>query len=93
MGRAAEPLTMLVMFILGLASLPWMLVLGAVMAVEKNTTAGRRLRVPVGVALLAAALAVAAVGLLPRDDHGRHRHTHSQAVSLARAELARALLG
>jgi predicted metal-binding membrane protein len=50
---------MLVMFAVGLGSLAWMLVLGVVMAVEKNVTWGRRLSRPLGVVLiLAAVLAV-----------------------------------
>jgi predicted metal-binding membrane protein len=51
---------MLVMFGLGTASVPWMLGLGALMAIEKGTEAGRRLSAPLGVALLAAAAVVAA---------------------------------
>jgi predicted metal-binding membrane protein len=46
---------MLVMFVVGTASIGWMLVLAAVMAAEKNLPWGRRLRTPLGVALLAAA--------------------------------------
>jgi predicted metal-binding membrane protein len=51
---------MLVMFGLGTASVPWMLGLGAVMAVEKGSAAGRRLSAPLGVGLLAAGVIVAA---------------------------------
>lgn len=43
---------MLIMFALGLASLPWMLSLAAFMAVEKNTAVGRKLRIPLGIALV-----------------------------------------
>jgi predicted metal-binding membrane protein len=49
---------MLVMFAVGLGSLAWMLALGAITAVEKNVTWGRRLGRPLGVVLLLAGLAV-----------------------------------
>jgi predicted metal-binding membrane protein len=61
---------MLIMFVVGLASLPWMLGLAAVMAVEKNTAVGPRLRVPLGLALLAAGVALALTGAWPVHDHG-----------------------
>lgn len=52
---------MLLMFALGTGSLGWMLLLAAVMAVEKNVRWGRRLSTPLGVALLSwAAVLVAA---------------------------------
>jgi predicted metal-binding membrane protein len=44
---------MLLMFAVGVGSLGWMLVLGVVMAIEKNLPWGRRLSLPLGVALLA----------------------------------------
>jgi predicted metal-binding membrane protein len=44
---------MLLMFAVGAGSLGWMLLLAAVMAVEKNLPWGRRLSTPLGVALLA----------------------------------------
>jgi predicted metal-binding membrane protein len=44
---------MLLMFALGAGSLGWMLVLAALMAVEKNVSWGRRLSAPLGVGLLA----------------------------------------
>ena len=44
---------MLLMFAVGVGNIAWMLVLGAVMAVEKNMPWGRRLSAPVGAALLA----------------------------------------
>ena len=51
---------MLLMFAVGAGSLGWMLLLAAVMAVEKNMPWGRHLSTPLGVALLAwAALLVA----------------------------------
>ncbi len=44
---------MLLMFVVGMGSLGWMLVLAAAMAVEKNERWGRYLGTPLGVALLA----------------------------------------
>jgi predicted metal-binding membrane protein len=44
---------MLLMFVVGTGSVGWMLLLGAVMAVEKNLPWGRRLSAPLGLALLA----------------------------------------
>jgi predicted metal-binding membrane protein len=44
---------MLVMLALGTGSLGWMLLLAAVMAIEKNARWGRRLSAPLGLALLA----------------------------------------
>ncbi len=43
---------MLLMFAVGVGSVGWMLVLGIVMAVEKNLPWGRRLSVPLGMVLL-----------------------------------------
>ena len=54
---------MLVMFALGLGSLGWMLLLGAVMAVEKNALWGADLTVPLGGALLVAAGALVLSGI------------------------------
>jgi predicted metal-binding membrane protein len=53
---------MLLMFVVSSASLLWMLVLGVVMAVEKNVSWGRRLSAPIGALLLVASLAVVIVG-------------------------------
>jgi predicted metal-binding membrane protein len=44
---------MLVMFVGGIGSIGWMLVLAAVMAAEKNLRWGRHLRTPVGLGLIA----------------------------------------
>ena len=52
---------MLLMFAVGAGSLGWMLVLAALMAVEKNVVWGRRLSAPLGVALLAWAAVLVAV--------------------------------
>jgi predicted metal-binding membrane protein len=49
---------MLLMFVVGMGNLGWMLVLAAVMAAEKNLPWGRRLRTPLGVGLIAWALAL-----------------------------------
>jgi predicted metal-binding membrane protein len=43
---------MLLMFAVGIGNIGWMLVLGALMAVEKNMAWGRRMSAPLGVALL-----------------------------------------
>jgi predicted metal-binding membrane protein len=43
---------MLLMFAVGVGNVAWMLVLGALMAAEKNLPWGRKLSAPVGVALL-----------------------------------------
>ncbi|CAN7149550.1 DUF2182 domain-containing protein [Variovorax sp. LjRoot84] len=52
---------MLLMFALGTGSLGWMLLLAAVMAIEKNFRWGHRLSTPLGVALLAWAMVLVAV--------------------------------
>ncbi len=44
---------MLLMFAVGVGNVAWMLLLGAVMAAEKNLRWGRKLGAPVGIALLA----------------------------------------
>jgi len=43
---------MLLMFVVGTTNLGWMLILAAVMALEKNTRWGRMLSAPLGMALL-----------------------------------------
>jgi len=53
---------MLLMFAVGAGNLGWMLMLGAVMAVEKNVGWGRRIGRPLGFALLTGAVAVAVTG-------------------------------
>lgn len=50
---------MLVMFALGTVNVAWMLAIGALTALEKQTPAGPRLSAPIGVALLGAAVFVA----------------------------------
>jgi predicted metal-binding membrane protein len=52
---------MLLMFVVGMGSLGLMLVLALAMAAEKNLPWGRRLRLPLGLALLAGAAAVVIV--------------------------------
>lgn len=61
---------MLVMFALGLASLAWMLALAAYMAIEKNTMLGGRLRIPMGIILLAIAATIALTAGSPTHVHG-----------------------
>jgi predicted metal-binding membrane protein len=51
---------MLLMFALGTGSLGWMLLLAAVMAVEKNVRWGHRLSAPLGIALLSWAVVLVA---------------------------------
>jgi predicted metal-binding membrane protein len=54
---------MLLMFVVGAQSLAWMLLLGVVMALEKNFPWGRRLSAPIGVLLLIGAMAIAVNGI------------------------------
>ena len=54
---------MLLMFAFGLGSLVWMLVLAAVMGIEKNVQWGRRLTAPLGIVLLSAGLTLVATNL------------------------------
>jgi predicted metal-binding membrane protein len=49
------------MFLVGVHYLAWMLILGIVMAVEKNVSWGRRLSTPLGVVLIAAGVAAGVV--------------------------------
>lgn len=55
---------MLLMFALASGSIAWMLALGAVMAIEKNVSWGRRLSAPLGVALLGASALVCLFGVI-----------------------------
>jgi predicted metal-binding membrane protein len=55
---------MLLMFIVGTGNVGWMLALGAVMAVEKNTPWGVRLSRPLGGALIAGSGLLTGVNLL-----------------------------
>lgn len=54
---------MLLMFLVGTSSLVWMLLLGVVMALEKNFSWGRRVSAPLGAVLLLAAAAVVVRGV------------------------------
>ena len=63
---------MLLMFAVGLGSLGWMLVLGVVMAVEKNVSWGRKISAPLGVVLLGWGLALGAAAVLA----AQHTHLH-----------------
>jgi predicted metal-binding membrane protein len=49
---------MLLMFAVGMGNVGWMLVLGAIMALEKNAAWGQKIAQPVGFALLAAGVLV-----------------------------------
>lgn len=49
---------MVIMFMVGTANVGWMMLLAAVMAAEKNSPGGRRLRTPIGIVLLASAAAL-----------------------------------
>jgi predicted metal-binding membrane protein len=49
---------MLLMFAVGVGNIAWMLVLGAVMAVEKNVSWGRRISAPVGLVLILGGVAL-----------------------------------
>ena len=51
---------MLLMFVVGMGNLGVMLALAVVMAAEKNLPWGRRLRTPLGLALVAGAVAIVA---------------------------------
>jgi predicted metal-binding membrane protein len=54
---------MLLMFLVNTGSLVWMLLLGVVMALEKNISWGRRLSAPIGVLLFMGAVAVVVAGV------------------------------
>ena len=58
-------LLMLLMFVVGTGNVGWMLGLGALMALEKNSPWGRRVAAPLGLALIATALGVAVHGGAP----------------------------
>jgi predicted metal-binding membrane protein len=53
---------MLLMFVVGVGNIGWMLVLGAIMAVEKNMPWGRQLSMPLGASLAAGGLGMLALG-------------------------------
>lgn len=54
---------MLLMFAVGAGNVAWMLLLGAIMAVEKNMTWGRRISAPLGGFLLIASMVMVAAGV------------------------------
>jgi predicted metal-binding membrane protein len=58
---------MLLMFVLGTGNVGWMLLLGAIMAAEKNLPFGRRLAAPLGVALFVGAVGIVVhhLGIVP----------------------------
>jgi predicted metal-binding membrane protein len=53
---------MLLMFVVGVGNIGWMLILGAIMAVEKNMPWGRQLSAPLGASLSIAGLGLLALG-------------------------------
>jgi predicted metal-binding membrane protein len=55
---------MLLMFGVGLSSFSWMLVLGIVMAIEKNMPWGRRLSAPLGLFLIGLGVPIALTGMM-----------------------------
>ena len=56
---------MLLMFLVGSGSVGWMLVLGLIMAIEKNHAWGRHLAMPLGTTLLAVAALIGIAHLIP----------------------------
>jgi predicted metal-binding membrane protein len=54
---------MLLMFVVGMGNLAWMLLLGAVMAIEKNVTWGRKLVRPLGTILITWGVALTVIAL------------------------------
>ncbi len=56
---------MLMMFAVGVGSLAWMFMLGAIMAIEKNATWGRAMSRPLGIVLIAAGSALCVAVLFP----------------------------
>lgn len=55
---------MLLMFVVGTGNIGWMLILGAIMAIEKNAPWGRRISRPLGMALIGCAAVIAARNLV-----------------------------
>jgi predicted metal-binding membrane protein len=53
---------MLLMFVVGVGNIGWMLILGAIMAVEKNMPWGRQLSAPLGASLAIGGFAMLALG-------------------------------
>jgi predicted metal-binding membrane protein len=56
---------MLLMFVVGIGSVGWMLMLAAAMAAEKNLPWGRRLSAPLGGALIAGGFTIAVMNVTP----------------------------
>jgi predicted metal-binding membrane protein len=55
---------MLLLFLVGVGSIFWMLLLGAIMAVEKNMPWGRRISAPLGTSLVSAACAISLLAIV-----------------------------
>jgi predicted metal-binding membrane protein len=56
---------MLLMFAVGVGNVAWMLLLGAIMAIEKNASWGRRLSAPLGIWLITSGVAIVVMGASP----------------------------
>jgi predicted metal-binding membrane protein len=56
---------MLLMFAVGTGNVGWMLLLGAVMAIEKNLPGGRRFAAPVGAVLMVWGIAIVLYHMRP----------------------------
>jgi predicted metal-binding membrane protein len=54
---------MFLMFLVGTGSVGWMLLIGAIMATEKNVAGGKRLGVPLGISLLVGSFAIIALNI------------------------------
>jgi predicted metal-binding membrane protein len=54
---------MVLMFLVGTGSVGWMLLIGAIMATEKNVRWGRRLSAPLGIALLLLSIVIVALNV------------------------------
>jgi predicted metal-binding membrane protein len=55
---------MLVLFLVGAGSIVWMLLLGGVMAIEKNLSWGRQLSAPLGLSLISASVAISLLAVV-----------------------------
>ena len=58
---------MLAAFALGMGNLGWMLLFGALMAIEKNSSWGRRISTPLGIALLLSGIFLTVEMMVPNS--------------------------